>query len=263
MRRPRLRWVVASLTGVIVLSAGVAQTRHAIGDSSYHGLAPICRVVTSQHEVALTFDDGPDPAYTPTVVRLLSQSNAKATFFLIGEHAQAYPTLVHDEVAAGMQIGDHTWSHPHLTTLSTSAATSEAQRGRSALQAAGSGAVRLFRAPYGLITPQELTAVQSQGLIPVHWTLALDRWANPTDPAAAARSIADAIRPGDIVLAHDARDGGIDRESAIRIVQALLPILKQRGYQLVTVSELLAAGTPVRATPRPWFWQSGFSCPTG
>lgn len=251
MRWSRTRWVAVSLTGTIILSAGAAQTRHAIGDSSYGGLAPICRVVTSQHEVALTFDDGPDPTYTPTVLRLLSQSNAKATFFLIGEHAQALLGLVHDEVTAGMQIGDHTLSHPYLTALSTSGAAAEMQQGRAALEAAGSGTVRLFRAPYGLITPQELTAVRAQGLIPVHWTLALDRWTNITDPAAAARSIANAIRPGDIVLAHDARDGGIDRESAIRIVQALLPILKQRGYRLVTVSELLAAGTPGPSHPTP------------
>ena len=216
---------------------------------------------TSENLVALTFDGGPDPTYTPTVLHLLSEWKATATFFLIGEHAQAFPGLVHDEVAAGMQIGDHTWSHPYLTSLSTDAATAEVQRGRTALEAAGSGALRLFRAPYGLITPDELTAIRGSGLTPIHWTLALDRWANTADPAAAARSIADVIKPGYIVLAHDARDGGIGRESAMRIVQALLPILKQRGSQLVTVSELLAAGTPVRAAPRPWFWQSGFSCP--
>jgi peptidoglycan/xylan/chitin deacetylase (PgdA/CDA1 family) len=213
--------------------------------------------------VALTFDDGPDPTYTPTVLRLLDQADAKATFFLIGEHVQAHPALVRDEVAAGMQIGDHTWSHPHLTTLSTTAATSEIEQGRAALEAAGAGPIQLFRAPYGLITAQELTAVEGRGLIPVHWSLALDHWTSWADPVAAARSIADEIRPGDIVLAHDARDGGIDRVSTMRIVQAILPLLQQRGYELVTVSELLAAGRQVDATPRPWFWQDGFACPDG
>jgi peptidoglycan/xylan/chitin deacetylase (PgdA/CDA1 family) len=263
MRWPRPRWIAGSLAGVILLSTGVAQTRHSLRDARYGSVALVCRVTTSERMVALTFDDGPDPTYTPTVLRLLAQADAKATFFLIGQHAQAQPALVRDEVAAGMQIGDHTWSHPHLTALSATAATSEVEHGRRALQAAGAGAIQLFRAPYGLITPEELAVVESQGLTTVHWSLALDRWTDWADPVAAARSIADEIRPGDIVLAHDARDGGIGRASTVRIVQALLPLLHQRGYELVTVSELLAAGKHVDATPSPWFWQEGFTCPDG
>jgi peptidoglycan/xylan/chitin deacetylase (PgdA/CDA1 family) len=263
MRWPRPRWIAAALAGVILLSAGVAQGRHFLRDEAYGSVALVCRVSTSEKLVALTFDDGPDPTYTPTVLRLLDQADAKATFFLIGQHAQAHPALVRDEVAAGMQVGDHTWSHPHLTALSTTAATSEIEQGRAALEAAGAGAIQLFRAPYGLITPQELTVVEGQGLTPVHWSLALDHWTNWADSSAAARSVADEVRPGDIVLAHDARDGDIDRVSTMRIVQALLPLLQQRGYELVTVSELLAAGKHVDATPSPWFWQEGFTCPDG
>lgn len=263
MRWPRPRWIAGSLAGVILLSGGVAQIRHFLRDEPYGSVALVCRVSTSERLVALTFDDGPDPTYTPTVLRLLDQADAKATFFLIGEHAQANPALVRDEVAAGMEIGDHTWSHPHLTTLSTTAATSEIEQGRAALEAAGSGAIQLFRAPFGLITPQELMVLDGQGLTPVHWSLALDRWTDWADPQAAARSIADEIVPGEIVLAHDARDGAIDRVSTIRIVEALLPLLRQRGYELVTVSALLAAGKEVDATSSPWFWQDGFSCPDG
>lgn len=263
MRWPRRRTIVALLVGVILVSVGVAQARHAVRNDPYEGVAPVCRIRTSQNVVALTFDDGPDPTYTPTVLRLLDRANARATFFLIGRHAREYPPLVRAAVDAGMEVGDHTWSHPQLPSLSTMAAISEVQRGRSALEAAGAGTIHLFRAPYGLVTPSELRAIDDQRLTPVHWTLALDHWAGWSDPVAAARSIADAIQPGAIVLAHDARDGAVSRTSAIRIVGALLPILTQRGYRLVTVSELLAAGTHVDATPRPWFWQSGFSCPKG
>jgi hypothetical protein len=71
------------------------------------------------------------------------------------------------------------------------------------------------------------------------------------------------VSPGDVILAHDARDGGIDRDRAVAALDLLLPLLRSNGFDIVTMSSLLAAGEPVLAVPRPWFWQNGFTCPSG
>lgn len=243
---------------------GTAELVHTEHVRAYSGLSPICRVATTDRIVALTFDDGPDPQLTPLVLRMLRESRAQATFFLIGEQAVAYPALVRQEIDSGMQIGDHTWSHPALTGISVTEARSQVSRTLVALESAGAGAVNTFRAPYGTISPQQLAMVRSLGLTPVHWTVALDHYVGGMglQPPAAARQLAADVRPGDIILAHDAHDGGINRVPAMQALALLLPMLRERGYRFVSIDELLADGAPVRASPRPWFWETGFNCPS-
>jgi peptidoglycan/xylan/chitin deacetylase (PgdA/CDA1 family) len=248
------------------MALGTAQALHAQGVSEYGDpLSPVCRVRTHERVVALTFDDGPDPVYTPLVLRLLQSAHARATFFLIGERAVAHSALVRQELRAGAQIGDHTWSHPSLSEVSVVAARSQIERTLAALEKAGIRSVHLFRAPYGDITPAQLAMVKELELIAVHWTLALDHYVGGLglEPIAAARQLAADVRPGAIILAHDAKDGGVDRGPAVQALALLLPLLRARGYDFVTVDELLTAGTPVRAVPRLWFWQTGFNCPSG
>ncbi len=245
---------------------GLAEALHLVRDGRYAGLSGVCRVVTDRKVVALTFDDGPDPAYTPGVLAILNRYDARATFFLMGEHAESFPALVQAELEAGMEVGDHTWSHPHLSALTTADAVSEAASTAALLADAG-GAVTLFRAPYGEITAAQLEAVNRLGLEPVQWSLPLDHYVGGMGlaPEAAATAIARDVRPGDIILAHDAhvlpQDGGLGRASAMATLRLLVPALKRRGFQITTASDLLEFGPAVRAVPRPWFWQSGFTCP--
>jgi peptidoglycan/xylan/chitin deacetylase (PgdA/CDA1 family) len=237
-----------------------AEADHLLRDREYDSIGPVCRVSTNERVVALTFDDGPDPAFTPQILSLLETEGVHATFFLIGKHAEAHPQIVADELGAGMEVADHTWSHPHLTDLTEATATSEIARTRDLLARDGV-TVSLFRAPFGEISPTTLRAIQLMGLRTIHWSVPLDHYALGSDPSAATTELLRLITPGDIILAHDARAGRIDRGATIDTLGLLLPALAQRGYRVTTVSDLYARGTGVRATPRPWFWQSGFSCP--
>jgi peptidoglycan/xylan/chitin deacetylase (PgdA/CDA1 family) len=244
---------------LVVVAIG-AEADHLIRDREYDSIGPVCRVDTNEGVVALTFDDGPDPAFTPQVLSLLKTQGDHATFFLIGKHADAYPEIVGDELGAGMEVADHTWSHPHLTDLSGAAATSEIARTRDLLVRDGA-TVSSFRPPFGEISPATLRAVRVTGLRTVLWSIPLDHYALGSDPSAATTELLRLITPGDIILAHDARAGRIDRGATIDTLRLLLPALAQQGYRVTTVSDLFARGTGVRAAPRPWFWQAGFSCP--
>jgi peptidoglycan/xylan/chitin deacetylase (PgdA/CDA1 family) len=245
---------------VLLLSS--LQADHLIrihGDASN---APICRVVTDRKAIALTFDDGPDPAYTPQVISLLEAWGDHATFFLTGAHAEANPALVSMELRAGMEVGDHTWSHPHLMTLSEPQAIAQITRARALLSSDGAS-VGFFRAPFGEASPSTLAAVRGIGMTTIHWSIPLDHYVDlpGSSPQEAAAGFLADLRPGDIVLAHDARDGGIGRAAAVATLRLVLPILRRRGFDVTTVGSLLEEGPMIRAEPRPWFWQSGFSCP--
>jgi peptidoglycan/xylan/chitin deacetylase (PgdA/CDA1 family) len=246
----------------VVVLAGIVQFAHTSSSRERALRAPICRVRTTDRVVALTFDDGPDPAYTTTILQTLAVNDSKATFFLTGKHAHAYPALVQDESSAGMEIGNHTWSHLRLVDASLESVRSEVERTSAAIDEATGAGTRLFRAPYGDATAVQLAMVARLGMMSVHWTIALDRYLGELalDPRSAALRIAEDLHVGDIILAHDARDGGIGREPTTRAIELLLPLLRSDGYRVVTVGELLDMGKPVRAVPRPWFWQSGFTC---
>ncbi|MEO8292419.1 MAG: polysaccharide deacetylase family protein [Actinomycetota bacterium] len=224
----------------------------------------MCRVNTTRPLVALTFDDGPDPTYTPAILELLQRDGAHATFFVLGEQAAAHPALLSAERDAGMEIANHTWSHPHLPTLTTAQVLEEAARTGELL---GADSVPEFRAPYGEITAPQLSALQTDGgYTVVHWSVAIDHYVGGMglSPQEAAVSLAASLQPGDIILAHDAavlpKDGGADRSDATETLRLLLPELRSRGVQVTTVTALLNSGTPLHASPRPWFWQSGFEC---
>jgi peptidoglycan/xylan/chitin deacetylase (PgdA/CDA1 family) len=244
-----------------VTSAVAAEAVHLVRNRGYASSGPICRVDTSRKIVALSFDDGPDSAYTDSVLTVLRKYGDLATFFVIGSRARAFPRLVRHELDAGMEIGDHTWSHSHLPALSDSAASGQIVMTERALESQGAE-VRLLRAPFGEITPTQLKMVSALGLQTIGWSMAIDHYVGGMglSSAAAAVAMSDAIRPGDIVLAHDAALGE-ERKEAFWALQLLLPMLKARGFQVTTVSRLLGQGRPILARPRPWFWQTGFECP--
>jgi peptidoglycan/xylan/chitin deacetylase (PgdA/CDA1 family) len=241
---------------------GGLEAWHTRADRGYQGIAPVCRAIVSDRMVALSVDDGPSPEFTSGLVSLLNSVGGHATFFLVGSRAATYPDLVRMELASGMEIGNHTWSHPSLPTLSLAAQRSQLERATDELDALGvpPSQLTLFRPPYGLIEPDGLRAASQQGLRTVMWSISLEHYTGGMglSPGAAAAAIAAKVRPGDILLAHD---GGGDRTNTMRTLEVLLPALRAAGFEVVTVGRLLASGTPSSARPRKWFWQSGFECP--
>lgn len=258
--------VAVLLLVLLLVTGGVAQATHLLANQRYGDNAPVCRVTTSQKLVALSFDDGPSAELTAEALSILQANGAHATFFVQGDHVDANTALLREEAVDGMEIGNHTWSHPDLTDLSDDAARAEIERSRDAISShlAPASVSDLFRAPYGVMTSTQAAMVRTMGYVPLHWSIAIDHFVNGLGmtPREAADAIAKLVKPGDILLAHDGPfEDNVERHAAMDTVSALLPILRERGFSVTTIGGLLASGTPVLASPRTWFWQSGFSCP--
>lgn len=224
-----------------------ATAHEARAEARAEGGPPLSSVHTTGRLVALTFDDGPDPRWTPEVLDLLRRSNASATFFVTGLNAVAHSDLVGAEVNGGNEIGDHTWSHPDLRTLAAPAIESEIVRGGAGIRAAGAPAPQLFRPPYGESDDAVAVVADAEGYRTVLWSLALEHYVDHTpDLAGGVEALLDRVHPGSIILAHD---GGVpNRGRTLQALPLLLAGLKAQGYRVVDVSTLLAAA---RTAPSP------------
>jgi peptidoglycan-N-acetylglucosamine deacetylase len=191
------------------------------------------RVRTAQRLVALTFDDGPDILYTPQVLQILRNTGARATFFVLGHRVKEYRPLVDQIAAAGHELANHTMNHPHLTWLLGEQLKDEITQGAQALQDAGYHAT-WFRPPYGLISRLGVGDAAALGERTVLWSMALDHEYR-VHHGGCVRAMLRKVKPGDIILAHDARPTTFDS------LRKLLEGLRERGFRVVTVSELVAA----------------------
>ena len=182
--------------------------------------------------VALTFDDGPDPSWTPQVLDLLARYRVHATFCVVGQMADAHPGLVARIRAEGHQLCDHTRSHDaHLAHAPADRVREEVLGGRDhILAAAGPGSVvGWFRAPEGAWSPAVLGSAADGGMTPLSWSVDTLDWTRPGVPAILA-AIRRELRPGGVILMHD---GGGPREQSVEALAALLPWLQGQGWTVV------------------------------
>jgi len=204
------------------------------------GLAPMLQIEQRQEGVdgvALTFDDGPHPQGTPTVLETLREANATATFFLAGEQVARRPTLAAEIVAAGHRVELHCHRHRNLLRLTARDFLEDAERGRAAIEGATGQAIADYRPPYGIFSAATLRAVRRRGWRPVLWS----RWGRDWTRRATARSIArrasSGARAGDILLLHDA-DYYSAPGSWVRTAAALpliLEELEKRGLSAISL----------------------------
>jgi peptidoglycan/xylan/chitin deacetylase (PgdA/CDA1 family) len=185
--------------------------------------------------VALTFDDGPDPARTPALLDALAALGVKATFFLLGGAVDANPALARRIVDEGHEVGNHTYRHAYLPlTRSRDVVRELMQTDRAIAQATGA-VPRLARPPYGGRSPFNLRAFAKMRKRVVLWDVNSFDWRGAPAEDVAAR-VMERVRPGSIVLLHDARDGG---EATIEAVKLIVPALRARGLAPVTASAAL------------------------
>ncbi|SBT52156.1 polysaccharide deacetylase family protein [Micromonospora narathiwatensis] len=191
---------------------------------------------TGSSRIALTFDDGPDPQYTPQVLALLKQYGVKATFCLVGENAQSYPELVRDIVADGHSLCNHSWNHDlDLGQRSPDVIRNDLGRTNEAIRAAAPNArIAYFRQPGGNWTTPVVSVCEDMGMAPLHWAVDPSDWQVP-GASQITTTVMTETGPGSIVLMHDA---GGDRAGTVEALQRLLPELMSR-YQL----EALPTGT--------------------
>ncbi|MEU5265407.1 polysaccharide deacetylase family protein [Amycolatopsis sp. NPDC021455] len=151
--------------------------------------------------VGLTFDDGPSNAHTPALLNALRQNGLRATMFNEGQYAAAYPAQVRAEVSAGMWVGNHSYTHPHLTQQSQATVDSEISRTQQAISAAGGGTPRLFRPPYGE-TNATVQAVEAKyGLRQIIWDVDSGDWNNASVDAIVAANAR--LTNGQVILMHE------------------------------------------------------------
>ena len=189
----------------------------------------------SRKFVALTFDDGPWPGQTTSILSILQKHNARATFFVLGAQVRGRPQLVRDEIAAGCEIGIHTWNHANLAHCSAGAIIADLNRCQQTMESLFGLHVPLMRPPYGAINARARSAIAQTGLRMILWSVDTNDWQRPGADTIYAR-IVNGARDGAIILCHD---GGGPRSQTISAVSRAVPALQTRGYELVTVSELL------------------------
>ncbi|MFD1610681.1 polysaccharide deacetylase family protein [Sphingomonas tabacisoli] len=198
--------------------------------------------------VALTFDDGPDPDWTPKILDILKAKQVPATFFIVGENALTYRDLLEREVREGHEIGNHTYTHPNLGQTSDTVTRIEVNAVERLVQAFTGRAIRLFRAPFfgdaEPTTADEIVPVQiaqDLGYLSVGLHVDPGDWKRPGVPAIVNGTISGVLasnedRSGNIVLLHDA---GGNRDQTVQALPIIIDQLRARGYRFVPVSGLV------------------------
>jgi peptidoglycan/xylan/chitin deacetylase (PgdA/CDA1 family) len=214
--------------------ATMAPTSQLYGRTVTHGSDP--------GQMALTFDDGPNDLHTMHLLDVLAQHNAKATFFLIGRYVRQRPEIARAVLAAGHEIGNHTYSHPNLVLVSARRLRQELDDCRKALEDALGTKATLFRPPFGGRRPSVLRTARSMGLSPIMWSVAGNDW-NAKSPGAVVDKVVRQVdsrrrMQAEIVLLHDGGhlDFGADRSHTVEAARLLLE--RYDGKKFVSISNL-------------------------
>lgn len=188
--------------------------------------------------IALTFDDGPNPAVTPSLLDLFSRQDVKATFFLIGRNVGPNAAIVREMGARGHLIGNHTHMHPNLTFRSSESISAELQRCDDTIVSATGSRPNWMRPPFGYRGPALADVARKRGQRIAMWSIAAFDW-KPQAADAVIRRLRG-VRGGDIVLLHDGdhRVPNGDRRHTVVALEYMLPRWKDAGLRFVTLDEI-------------------------
>jgi polysaccharide deacetylase family sporulation protein PdaB len=214
--------------GVVTLTKPAVQSVMAMLTNR---LVPIYQVDTQEAKIAFSFDATWGIENTDKLLEILKTNNVKTTFFLAGNWVQEYPEYVRKIVAQGHEIGNHSLKHPHMNSLSPEQIRADLLENHQKIKALIGKDPDLFRPPFGEYSNKVIEVAQSLGYYTVQWSIDSLDWKNVS-----ASFIVDRVlqaKPGDIILFHNAG------QSTPEAVARLLPLLKQRGFQVVPVGELI------------------------
>lgn len=195
--------------------------------------------------IALTFDDGPHPQLTPKLLDLLKARGVRATFYLIGKNASAHPDIVARMAAEGHEIGNHSWNHQAFPKLPAARVATELRDTNAVIEQASGKPPATFRPPYGATTTALNHRIAEEfAMKVVLWSVDPQDW-KYRNSARIASHIIENTKPGDIILAHDIHPTTI--AAMPKVVDALLA----KGFQFLTVSELIARDRPIEVARHP------------
>jgi len=192
--------------------------------------------------VALTFDDGPSPLWTPKILDELGKAHIKATFFMLGEHVAKYPGIARLVAGQGHEIGNHTYDHHILLYYGLDNLLKEINETERVIKEATGVKTKYFRPPKAWLTAKEKKKIEGMGYKVILWSLNSKDWVT-FDDKYMVKYIVNNIRPGDIILFHDSggvftTEGG-EREETVKTIPMLVERLREKGFKFVTITELL------------------------
>ena len=224
------------------------------GETATIGSASVLWSAPGATGVALTFDDGPDPRFTPAILDALAERGLTATFLVMGHNAVDHPDLLRQIVDGGHEVGNHGWSHLDLSQCTPEQGRGEILRGKAAIERIVGTAVRWYRPARGSITGSTLKAAAAAGHDIALWSVTAAVSAEQTD-GEVRRHLTTEVGPGDVVCMHDGVgratfQPGTEFEAEVvarraaetTALPAVLDTLSERGLEMVTLSELAAAG---------------------
>ena len=212
----------------------------------YHGFGPqegiVRRGKSETSRVALTFDDGPSPIYTPQILDVLKEKGVKATFFLVGRHVEKYPEIARRIVAEGHEIGNHTYSHRDLVPATRAPVVKEVKKAERAIEAVCGQRTVLFRPPRGIYSNAVRKTILKLGYTIILWSLSTQDW-RLVSPKFILKRVKRFCRPGSIILFHDSgaliKPEGGSRSHTVEALPEVIDWLKENNYEITTISSLI------------------------
>ncbi len=207
-----------------------------------------------RRKVFLTFDDGPNPIWTPRILDILGQFQLPGTFFVLGVYAAEHPDLVRRMISEGHEVANHTMTHSDLSKCAPDMVRREILDTNAIIDKASPGlGVRFLRAPYGVWTPELCIEAQKAGLTPLHWSVDPQDWSCPgVDPI--VDTVLATVQPGSIVLLHDgsppnelvSRACTASREQTVMALPRMISTLKERDFVISSLPNFPRQTDPVR-----------------
>jgi peptidoglycan/xylan/chitin deacetylase (PgdA/CDA1 family) len=223
-----------------VLAGAVLYTLGAYAATEGLGLGVVKRG-PARRAVALTFDDGPDPDYTPRILDALAAAGVRAAFFMVGAHVVAAPAVARAVLAAGHDVGNHTYSHRHLWTLPPAASALEVDRGAQAIVEITGTSPRYFRPPWGAFNWASYIRAGQLGEQRILWSVRPEGLVVAADAARMADLVVRKAHPGAIVNLHDRGGHASTPRETGRALPAMIAGLRARGFEILPLRALLAA----------------------
>ncbi len=260
VRRMGRRAVLAGLCALAVpgtvaaIAAETAPDGPTLSERSRRTAQPdaLFRLRTDEPLVALTFDDGPDPAFTPAVLDELARQRARATFFVVGTNARAHSGLVRQMLASGHRVANHTRAHTVLDTMDEDGVRREILGGAHLIRSAAGTSTEWFRPPRGQTSRTVGRAAVSTGQRTAFWTHCIERFLWQRSVEDAVDAMLSTVRPGDVLLLHDGGTiadtalPGFDRSRTVAALPLILEGLRSRGLAATDLDTLVRSGRGAR-----------------
>ncbi|RJE88898.1 polysaccharide deacetylase family protein [Paenibacillus sp. 1011MAR3C5] len=189
--------------------------------------------------VSLTFDDAPDPRVTPDILDTLSRYHIRATFFIVGDRAAKHPELVKRIMREGHVIGNHSYNHAVLSKLAPAQFQQQIWKTDGIIKRIVGVSPRLVRPPYGEMKPHQIAWGKQNGFTVVNWDVDSEDWRNNPSSARVLANIKKTLQPGSIILQHAGGGDKQDLSGTIHALPLLIEMLQGKGYDIVTLPELL------------------------